>query len=47
VDGNPGLDMLFQGEPIDMYSNLENGYGIFTGFLSSTQNFTLTPTSLQ
>jgi hypothetical protein len=46
VDGNPGLDMLFQGEPVDMYSNIENGYGIFTGFASSTQNFTLISTSL-
>ncbi len=41
VDGEPGLDMLFQGEPVDMYSNIENGFGIFAGYSSDTRDFKL------
>ncbi len=34
---DPDVDMLFLGEPIDMYSNIENGYGIFSGYSSVNQ----------
>lgn len=32
-------DFLFSGEPQDMYTNVNNGYGIFVGYSKSTQEF--------
>ncbi|MBN1116772.1 MAG: DUF4249 family protein [Bacteroidales bacterium] len=42
-DGKPGLDMLYTGEPIDVYSNIENGYGLFAGYSTITKDFVLVP----
>jgi hypothetical protein len=31
------LDLIFKGEPQNMYTNIENGYGIFAGYQETTQ----------
>lgn len=33
---NEILDLIFKGEPQNMFTNVENGYGIFAGFCEST-----------
>lgn len=33
---NEFLDMIFKGEPQNMFTNIENGYGIFAGYCEST-----------
>lgn len=33
---NEVLDLIFKGEPQNMFTNIENGYGIFAGFCEST-----------
>jgi len=34
-------EYLYNGEPVDMYSNIENGYGIFAGYQSSVSQLIL------
>jgi hypothetical protein len=31
-------EFLFTGEPVNMYTNVQNGYGIFAGYSKSTYN---------
>lgn len=33
---NEFLDLIFKGEPQNMFTNIENGYGIFAGYCEST-----------
>jgi len=33
---NEFLDFIFKGEPQNMFTNIENGYGIFAGYCEST-----------
>ena len=33
---NEFLDLIFKGEPQNMYTNVENGYGIFAGYCETT-----------
>jgi len=34
---NEFLDLIFKGEPQNMYTNVENGYGIFAGYCETTR----------
>jgi len=35
-DENEFIDFLYMGEPVNMYTNVTNGYGIFAGFSKSS-----------
>lgn len=47
TEENPSLDMLFLGEPVDMYTNVENGFGIFSGYSFYSTEFKRIPVQQQ